>query len=52
MEAENGLENDYFDEATHFVSEAREKYAIPGFVHQPPRPTVVLLKNILLSFFF
>ena len=41
MEAESCLENDYFDEATNFVSEARERFSVPGFVHQPPRPTVV-----------
>ena len=41
MESESGHENDYFDEATNFVSEARDKYNVPGFVHQPPRPTVV-----------
>ncbi len=41
MESESGFDNDYFDESTNFVSEAREKFNVPGFVHQPPRPTVV-----------
>jgi len=58
MESESGFDNDYFDESTNFVSEAREKYNVPGFVHQPPRPTVVsriqikiLVDLIFYSFF-
>ncbi len=41
MDSESGFDNDYFDEATNFVSEAREKFNVPGFVSAPPRPTMV-----------
>ena len=41
MEKEENVGNDYFDEAVSYVSEAHQQYAVPGFVHQPPKPTTV-----------
>ena len=41
MENEDNTKNDYYDEPTNFVSEAQEKFAIPGFVSLPPKPITV-----------
>ncbi len=41
MEREEYIENDFFDEPTNYVTEAKDKYVVPGFVHQPPKPTTV-----------
>jgi hypothetical protein len=52
MEKEENVGNDYCDEAINYVSEAQEKYVVPGFVHQPPKPTTVgifLRKNKYLN---
>jgi hypothetical protein len=38
MDQEQNLKNDYFDEPTNYVSEANEKFSVPGFVSQPPKP--------------
>ncbi len=38
MRQEENLINDFFDEPTNFVSEAHEKFSVPGFVSQPPKP--------------
>ena len=38
MRQEENLVNDFFDEPTNFVSEAHEKFSVPGFVSQPPKP--------------
>ena len=43
MRNEENLENDYFDEPTNFVSEAHEKFSVPGFVSQPPKPITVYI---------
>ena len=41
MEKEENEGNDYYDEAINYVSEAHDNYVVPGFVHQPPKPTTV-----------
>ena len=46
MRQEENFENDYFDEPTNFVSEAHEKFSIPGFVSQPPKPITVYINFI------
>lgn len=43
MRKEDNLENDFFDEPTNFVSEAHERFAVPGFVSIPPKPITVLI---------
>lgn len=49
MRKEENLENDYFDEPTNFVSEAHEKFNVPGFVSQPPKPIAVRIIFKLLD---
>ena len=41
MDFEENLKNDFFDEPTNFVSEAHEKFSVPGFVSIPPKPISV-----------
>ena len=41
MEKAENLDNDYIDEPTNYVTEAHEKFNVPGFVHKPPEPTAV-----------
>ncbi len=48
MDTEDNIKNDYFDEPTNFVSEAHEKYAVPGFVSVPPKPIAVIM-NFLVA---
>ena len=38
-------ENDYCDEPTKYVSEMREHFSVPGFVHKIPAPTTVRSKQ-------
>jgi len=43
-EAENNQMNKYgyTDEPIDYTSEAKDRYAVPGFVHRPPQPTAVI----------
>ncbi len=43
MDTEENCKNDYFDEPTNFLSEAHERYLVPGFVSVPPKPIAVIL---------
>ena len=47
MEKEENLNNDYYDEPTNFVSEAHEKFSVPGFVSLPPKPITVSIKSLI-----
>ncbi len=43
IENDELLNNDWSDEPTSFVSETHEKYFIPGFVSQDPKPITVIV---------
>jgi hypothetical protein len=47
LDQEENLKNDYFDEPTNFVSEAHEKFSVPGFVSTPPKPIAVIILFLL-----
>lgn len=42
-EMNDEMRNDYTDEHVEYVTECQANYAVPGFVHQPPKPTTVKL---------
>jgi hypothetical protein len=43
-EAERNQTNKYgySDEPTNYTSEAKDRFAVSGFVHRPPQPTAVI----------
>ena len=45
MDKEEGLKNDYYDEPTNYISEAHERFDVPGFVSKPPQPIGVNYMN-------
>ena len=44
-------ENDYCDEPTSYVTEMKEHFNVPGFVHKVPAPTTVKIFSVLLFSF-
>jgi hypothetical protein len=43
-EAERNQTNKYgySDEPTNYLSEAKDRFTVEGFVHRPPQPTTVI----------